>query len=185
MRIEGEGKLEPTWWSEVEARSGIKVSACYQCKKCSNGCPVVYAMDIQPNRVIRMIQLGLKDEVLKSSTIWVCASCETCSTRCPNDVDIARLMDLLRQMSIQEGKVKDGKTAIFHETFLSSIRRFGRVHELMMIGEYRAKTRDFMSDLRLGWEMFKRGRLKLFPSGVKGKKEIREIFRRSEKEEVR
>jgi len=186
MQIQGGLKREPAWLTEIETLSGIKVSACYQCKKCSNGCPVVSAMDFQPNRLIRMIQMGLKEDVLRSSTIWVCASCETCSTRCPNDIEIATLMDHLRQAAIREGKVeKEKNTPIFHQTFLSSIRKHGRVHELMMIGEYRFKTKDFMSDLRLGWEMFKRGRLKLFPAGVKGRREIEEIFKRSEKEERR
>jgi heterodisulfide reductase subunit C len=186
VQIHGGLTREPAWVAELEAESGIKVSACYQCKKCSNGCPVVYAMDFQPNRLIRMIQLGLKEDVLKSATIWVCASCETCSTRCPNDIDIAALMDHLRQAAIREGKVeKEENTPTFHQTFLSSIRRNGRVHELMMIGEYRLKTKDFLSDLRLGWEMFRRGRLKLFPAGVKSKGEIEEIFKRSEREERR
>jgi heterodisulfide reductase subunit C len=185
VQIQGGLVRDSNWIVEVEALSGIKVSACYQCKKCSNGCPVVYAMDFQPNRLIRMIQLGLKEDVLRSATIWVCASCETCSTRCPNDIEIAALMDHLRQASIREGKVeKEKNTPIFHQTFLSSIRRNGRVHELMMIGEYRLKTGDFMSDLRLGWEMFKRGRLKLFPAGVKEIREIREIFKRSEEKEM-
>lgn len=186
MQIHGELTQEPAWVADLETESGIKVSACYQCKKCSNGCPVVYAMDFQPNRLIRMIQLGLKEDVLKSATIWVCASCETCSTRCPNDIEIATLMDYLRQAAIREGKVeKERNTPVFHQTFLSSIRKHGRVHELMMIGEYRLKTKDFLSDLRLGWEMFKRGRLRLFPAGVKSKGEIEEIFKRSEREERR
>jgi heterodisulfide reductase subunit C len=186
VQIQGGLVRDSNWVAEVEVLSGIKVSACYQCKKCSNGCPVVYAMDFQPNRLMRMIQLGLKEDVLKSATIWVCASCETCSTRCPNDIEIATLMDHLRQAAIREGKVeKEKNTPIFHQTFLASIRKHGRVHELMMIGEYRLKTKDFLSDLRLGWEMFKRGRLKLFPAGVKSKREIEEIFKRSEKEESR
>ncbi|MBW1768645.1 MAG: hypothetical protein JRJ65_16565 [Deltaproteobacteria bacterium] len=65
------------WLAEVEKNSGVKVSACYQCKKCSAGCPVTFAMDYLPNQMLHMIQIGLKEEVLKSATIWVCASCET------------------------------------------------------------------------------------------------------------
>src|SRR3990172_4909871 len=84
---------------DVEARSGQKVSACYQCRKCTNGCPLAFAMDVMPNQVMRMAQLGLGEELLGCKTIWICASCQTCTTRCPNDIDIAHLMDSLRQMS--------------------------------------------------------------------------------------
>lgn len=84
---------------QIEQLSGEKISTCFQCEKCANGCPMTFAMDIAPNQVMHSIQLGLIDPVLKSDTIWVCASCETCSTRCPNDIDIAHVMDTLRQSS--------------------------------------------------------------------------------------
>lgn len=176
--------LTSKWVEDIESLSEIKLSRCYQCKKCSNGCPVVYAMDYPPNRLIKMIQFGFKEEVLKSSTIWICASCETCNTRCPNDIEIPKLMDYLRQEALRENLVeKEKNIPIFHQVFLSSIRRYGRVHELMMIGEYRLRIKDFKSDLKLGWEMFRRGRLKLFLSSISGMKELEEVFKLSEKED--
>ena len=82
---------------EVNRRiDGVPIQRCYHCRKCSAGCPVAFAMEFNPNKVIKMIQMGKRAEVLGSSTIWLCASCETCVTRCPNDVDIARMMDVLR-----------------------------------------------------------------------------------------
>ena len=107
---------------QVEEKGGEKVSLCYQCAKCSSGCPVTFAMDYLPHVILRMVQLGLKDRVLNSSTIWVCASCETCTTRCPNDIDIAHIMDTLRQTSLREGiKPSQKNIPIFHAAFLSSI----------------------------------------------------------------
>src|SRR5512141_1341180 len=88
---------------EVEALSGEKVTTCFQCQKCSNGCPLTFGMDVMPHQVIRNINLGQKDEILNSDTVWVCASCETCTTRCPNDIDIAHVMDSLRQISVKKG----------------------------------------------------------------------------------
>ena len=85
------------------AESGIQVQDCYQCQKCSAGCPVAFAMDYKPNQIMQMVSLGMKDRVLSSKTIWVCASCYTCSTRCPNDIDIAKVMDWLRQTALREG----------------------------------------------------------------------------------
>ncbi len=92
---------------------------------------LAFAMDALPHQVVRMIQLGLRDEVLRSRAIWVCAGCQTCTTRCPNDVDLARLMDSLRQLGRGSGvPAADAKVSAFHEAFLDSIRRHGRVFEL-------------------------------------------------------
>ncbi|MBW1839975.1 MAG: 4Fe-4S dicluster domain-containing protein, partial [Deltaproteobacteria bacterium] len=122
--MQSESLITPdsSWLYEVEKSSGVKVSACYQCKKCSSGCPVTFAMDYLPNKLLHMIQMGLKDEVLKSATIWVCASCETCTTRCPNDIDIARIMDVMRRESLKSGLATgEKKVPVFHDAFLSSI----------------------------------------------------------------
>ena len=92
---------------------GIHVQDCYQCQKCSVGCPVVFAMDYKPNQIMQMVSLGMKERVLNCHTIWVCASCYTCSTRCPNDIDIAGVMDRLRQAALREGWSRPKKTFRF------------------------------------------------------------------------
>ena len=81
---------------EVESAGPFQAEACYQCRKCTNGCPVTFAMDLYPDEVIRMVILGQRERVLNCDTVWVCAACETCTTRCPNDVKIAELMDRLK-----------------------------------------------------------------------------------------
>jgi heterodisulfide reductase subunit C len=95
-------KVRGPFVRQVEEISGQDLLACNQCGKCSAGCPVVAAMDILPNQVIRMAQLGM-EEVLESNTIWICASCLTCSTRCPKGVDVPRLMEALRQIALRQG----------------------------------------------------------------------------------
>lgn len=179
---------DPTWINEVEKSSGISISACYQCKKCSSGCPVTFAMDYLPNQILHMIQMGLKDEVLKSATIWVCASCETCSTRCPNDIDIAKIMDVMRMASRRAGlAVGEKRVPIFHEAFLSSIKSKGRVYELGMIGQYTLKSGDvtaklksgsLMEEVKLGWQMFKKGKLRLIPQKIKRRGEVKRLFKK-------
>ena len=82
--------------TELQESTEQKVRLCYQCKKCSAGCPVAFAMDLLPHEAMKMVQYGQESRLLKCSTIWLCASCETCSTRCPNEIDIARVMDGLR-----------------------------------------------------------------------------------------
>jgi len=98
-------KVRGPFVRQVEEISGQNLLACNQCGKCSAGCPVVAAMDILPSQVIRMAQLGM-EEVLESNTIWICASCLTCATRCPKGVDVPRLMEALRQISLRKGVTK-------------------------------------------------------------------------------
>jgi heterodisulfide reductase subunit C len=134
-------------------------------------------MDYKPNQIMQMVSLGMKDRVLSCKTIWVCASCYTCSTRCPNDIDIAKVMDWLRQTALREAVAPAEKEVpIFHRAFLDSIRTHGRVHELSMMARYKIKSGRLWDDFKLGWKMFTKGKLKLFPSGIKRKKEVGDLF---------
>ena len=157
---------------------------CYQCSTCSNGCPVAYAMDYYPHQLIHMIQLGLKEKVLQSRTIWVCVSCETCATRCPNEIDIVRLMDVFRQESLREGfKSSIDEIPQFHKVFMKEIQKRGRVHELRLVFHYKLKTGDFFSfkkiceDASLGLRVFYKGKLKLLSPKIRGQKEVKGIFK--------
>ena len=98
-------KVRGPFVRQVEEISGQDLLACNQCGKCSAGCPVVAAIDLLPNQVIRLAQLGM-EEVLESNTIWICASCLTCVTRCPKGVDLPRLMEALRQTALRQGVTK-------------------------------------------------------------------------------
>jgi heterodisulfide reductase subunit C len=89
---------------KIEDISGQKVSACYQCGKCSAGCPMINLMDLLPNQIIRLVQLGQIKEVLDSKTIWLCASCFTCSARCPKGVDLAKVMEALRLLLLRKSE---------------------------------------------------------------------------------
>ena len=173
---------EPAFLAAVESHSGQKVSACYQCRKCTNGCPLAFAMDVMPNQAMRMIQLGLRDELLRAKTVWICASCQTCTTRCPNDIDIAHVMDALRQLG-QEAHVPPGQEKVlkFHQAVLDSIYRHGRLFELGMVVHYKLAARDPLGDARLGWEMLKKGKLRFRPAKIAAKDEVRAMFRKGRK----
>ena len=175
-----------TFLSEVNQASGEKIQACYQCQKCSAGCPVAYAMDILPNQILRHIQYDHREKVLSSKTIWICASCYTCSVRCPNNIDIAKIMDTLRGLALHSG-IKPGEKdiPIFHSVFLDTIKSKGRIHELSLILKFKSKTRDFFKDAGLGLKMYRKGKIKLFPSMFGGGREIKGIFNRFEKGERR
>lgn len=158
--------------------SGADVRPCYQCTRCSVGCPVAERMDFKPNQVIRMLQYGRKDELSKSEAIWLCVGCQTCTARCPNKVDVAGVMDALRNLAIREGvapAVPDA--AAFHREFLGAVRRKGRIHELSFVGRFKLATWNLFKDMALGWKMFVRGKLPLWVRGVKGRREIKNIFK--------
>ena len=178
---EGRTELDRRFGEQVKEESGAEIDRCYQCLTCSLGCPSAFAMDYLPHQIVRMVQMGLRQEVLTSSTIWVCADCQTCATRCPNEVDLVGMMDFLRETSLREGLAKERAVADFHRIFLGNIERWGRQHELSLIIKLKLKTRDLFSDLPLGIKMLKKGKLKLLPERFKEIKNVRDIFRRAEK----
>jgi len=174
---------DPSQRKRIEELSGEKISACFQCEKCTNGCPVTFAMDIVPHMLVRLLHLGQIDMALHSDTIWVCASCETCSTRCPNNIDIAHIMDTLRQLSQREGIEPSQKNVpLFHSAFLSSIRRHGRVQETEMAVKYTLKSeglRGLLNQASTGLAMFTRGKIKLLPPRLHGKRQIKDMFKKA------
>jgi heterodisulfide reductase subunit C len=170
--------------SEIVEASGETLQACYQCQKCSAGCPVAYAMDLLPNQVLRHIEYDHREKVLGSKTIWICASCYSCSVRCPNDIDIAKIMDTLRTRAIRSGITPGEKEIpLFHAVFLDTIKSKGRIHELSLILQLKSKTRDFLKDAGLGWKMFRKGKIKLLPSRFWSRKKVQDIFEDFEKRE--
>jgi heterodisulfide reductase subunit C2 len=162
---------------------GVNTDACYQCLRCSAGCPVLSFMDIHPNKIVRMLQFGMDREVLDCHAIWLCASCQTCTTRCPNDVDIAHMMDILRQEAIARGiACPEPGVEKFHRAFLAAVKR-GRVHELSMLIHFKLTTRRFTDDMALGMAMFKRGRIKLLPSRLMASEKMKKIFGKAKESE--
>jgi len=178
---EGRTEIDRSFGEQVKKASGAEIDRCYQCLTCSLGCPSAFAMDYLPHQIVRMVQLGLRQEVLTSSTIWVCADCQACASRCPNEVDLVGIMDVLREISLREGLVKERSVADFHRIFLGNIEQWGRQHELSLIIKLKLKTKDLFSDLPLGIKMLKKGKLKLLPERFKEIKNVKDIFRRAEK----
>lgn len=154
--------------------TGQNVYLCYQCKRCTAGCPVAQFFDLTPNQVMRAVQLGQRDMVLQSRTISLCAACITCSTRCPQGLDVARIMDAL-EIEAQREKVRLPVRAVplFYQSALRGIRWFGRMYELGLMAELYLRLfvrrqlslrQLFKYDAPMAIKMFRSGKLKLLPS---------------------
>ena len=173
---------------EILVNANLAVTSCFQCRKCSGGCPLTFAMDLLPHHVIRLALLGQEERVLDSLTIWVCSGCQTCTSRCPNGIDVAGAMDWLKEEALRRGRTIPGElVARFHRIFLESLRDAGgRLPENTMLRRFTLlkmrRQPDFAglkADLSLGWKLWKRGRMRLRgPSALRGKGEIAAIFRK-------
>ena len=166
---------------QVSRASGQPVQQCYQCGKCTAGCPIAFSMDIPPNRVMRMVQLGLRDHALSCSSIWLCAYCSTCSVRCPRNVNLARVMDSLRIIAGKEKRAKSARSRhvdLFNRNFLNSIKRYGRLHEFETMTMYNLKSGQPFKNADTGLYMLSRGKLKFLIKKTGQMDQIRRIFDR-------
>lgn len=169
--------------AQVNRLSGQTVQLCYHCHKCSSGCPVVAEMEYGPDRLLRLVQQGQKGRLLRSRDIWLCASCETCGARCPNEINVGQVIDALRCLSLQEGtEVALPQVALFHRLFLRLLRHLGRMHEASLLGLYLVRTGQLPRYVGLGLRLFARGKVPLRPRGAGARREIGQIFARSEAE---
>jgi heterodisulfide reductase subunit C2 len=172
--------------SNIFKNTEVNINECYQCGKCSAGCPVSVEMDYPPSMILRLLQTNNKensDKVLKSFSIWMCLSCENCYCRCPMSIDIPKLMDYLRQESISLKKVnpRARKIIAFHQSFVNSIKYTGRLYEIGLLGMYKLKTMDLLKDLTLAPAMIKRGKLNFLPERIKNMSGLRSVFKRTYK----
>lgn len=163
----------------IEKESGQPINRCYQCKKCSAGCPVAPMADLHTNEVIRLVQIGDTERLLNSNRLWLCLSCKTCQARCPNGIDTSAVIDVLKGMVMAEGRTPaDTKIPAFYKSFMDAVNMTGRLYELGMIGLYKMRTKTFTDDMGLGIEMLKRGKLKLLPEKTKKLGQVKAIFRK-------
>lgn len=162
---------------KVEKKIGSGFNRCLHCHTCAGGCPFSRSMDPKPNGVIRMIQLGLQTEAFECPTIWICVGCHTCAVQCPMAIDIAGVMDAVRQLALAE-KANISEPAIydFHKEVLRSVERYGRTHKLEIMMRYKMKRHDWFTDMNTGLRMFAKHKLELFPSRVKDTEAIRQLF---------
>lgn len=163
----------------VARRSGQDIRSCYQCGNCAAGCPAGFAYDMQANQIMRGVQLGLKDLVLRSRSLWMCLSCSVCSLRCPNGIDVAAVMETLRHMAREEGRVNAPRVEKFWLSFLATVRQFGRSYEIGTMVLYMLRSLRLTTDVDLAPTALGKGKLGLLPHLTPGGADaVDRIFRR-------
>ena len=163
--------------AEIEAATGVNPATCYQCGKCSAGCPMASESDLRPHQVMRNVMYSSRDKTLRDESIWLCLTCETCTARCPNACDPARVIDAVREIANNEGvAVKPRAIDAFHKTFLEQVRANGRLYEMGLVMGFKLRSRAFMSDVENAPGMLSRGKLALLPHRIQGVDEVKRIF---------
>jgi heterodisulfide reductase subunit B len=158
----------------IEEETGENVYLCYQCVKCTSGCPLAEHFDYAPHEIMRALQLGL-DEILSSRTIWLCASCQVCTTRCPQGIDIAKIMDHLMMIARERG-IKPTIPAVenFLKVFHRNAKLLGRAYEAGLIVETNLRALDPLKDVfDLGLPMILKGKIKFVPSIARVPKQVK------------
>jgi heterodisulfide reductase subunit C len=166
---------------DLQSLTGENVMLCYQCKKCTLGCPSAYTMKMKPHELMRGAQLGLTEEIYWSGTIWTCLSCETCNTRCPQDINILRVIDGLREMAISKKAEYYNPYPVIpasHRIFMALVERFGKVYELGLALLLNLRMLTPFKDIDMASPMLMKGKLKPLPHFSKGAKELRQVMER-------
>ena len=169
----------PSFLEEVNAKiDGVPLQRCFHCRKCTAGCPTASAMDVKPNALVKLVQRGERAKALGSSAIWLCASCETCTTRCPCEIDVAKVMDTLGIIARREGKVSEKNIQLFYDSFLDSMKQHGRLFEMGTLLAYNIKSGRMFTDADLGPKVMAKGKIHFLPKNIKGRDKVEKIFAR-------
>ena len=163
----------------IAAEAGVDLKDCYQCGKCTAGCPLADGMDLMPREVIRYLQLGAVDVVLEAKTPWICAQCVVCSSRCPQNVDICSVMRAVRQASKRAGNRPVPEADIFDDEFIANVRAHGVSNEQYLAAAYNIKSGHFMQDMGNATRMLKRGMVGVAMHNIEGRAEVAALIDRA------
>ena len=179
---------------EISRRSGQNLQACYQCRRCAAGCPVGEETGVTPDRLIRLIVLGDRETALNNLLVWKCVACYTCGTRCPNNIQTARITETLKQMAKQShAKPLTPRIADFHSAFMTSTRHLGRFNEIEALTIFETKTAlnelsqgnvkavvdEMLGQAKLAVTMMKKKRLHLGVDKVKNNSEVKALYEKA------
>lgn len=167
----------PSFADELKNLTGIAVSECYQCFRCTNGCPVAKDMDIVPHKIMAYVLNDERARVLSSDALWSCLQCVTCSIRCPNGIDVTRIFEALRRLALGSGLASRTDIRDLDAAMIDSISRYGRLFELGAIMRYRVTHRGLFKGIPMAVDMLRKRRIGLFPHAISGRKRLASAIR--------
>ena len=183
FKITYQSTLDPQFGEHIAKMAyGEKLFSCIQCGTCSGTCPVSPYMDYTPRRIIAMIREGFRDEVLHSSTIWLCASCYSCTAECPREIKITDVMYALKQEAIAQGVYpRRFPIPILAREFFSGVKRAGRNSETQLMTRFFLKTNPFgmLKNTLLALRLWRSGRMPLFEEHMRNRQDIQTLLNAS------
>jgi len=179
-----ESELRKAFLEQVDiVPGGERLRKCIQCGTCTGSCPVSYAMDISPRELIARFRAGDIESILKSRTIWICASCYSCTVRCPQEIKITDLLYALKRVAMEK-KIRPKRFPVYilSEAFVRNVKWFGRNYEAGLMGEFYLRTNllGLFKMIPLGWKLLRAGRLGIFPERIKARRDLVKIIERAE-----
>jgi len=166
---------------------GDKIDQCLQCGTCSASCPASAAMQYPPRAVLAALRAGMLDRVFESNTVWLCASCYSCTVRCPAGIPFTEVMYELKRLGIRKGLLNKRYSGIaLAESFVDVVEKHGRSVDAELIRRFILRTHPFkiFSFMPLGWKMFRKGRVALRPRKIAGIANLRKMMAKMQKKEV-
>ena len=162
--------------------AGSRLAACIQCGTCSGSCPAAAAMDHSPRLLFALARAGLRDEVLRSNTAWMCVSCYLCAVRCPQEIHIPDVMYAIKSIATREGIAPERTARDFSRTFVDNIHRYGRSFEVGLVARHYLRHYPLrlpgMAPMGIG--LMTKGRMGLLPHRIRGLDGLRAILARAE-----
>jgi heterodisulfide reductase subunit C len=158
-----------------------RLEACIQCGTCGGSCPSAADMDHTPRQLFALVRAGYRDEVLHSSTPWMCVSCYLCAVRCPQDIHIPDVMYAIKSIATREGVAHPTTGSAFSRTFVGNIHRYGRSFEVGLAARHYLRHYPLrlpgMAPMGIG--MVTKGRMGFRPHRIRGITGLRAILARA------
>jgi quinone-modifying oxidoreductase, subunit QmoC len=178
--IKYEAELDQGFGRQIaQMAHGEKFKTCIQCGTCSATCPVSHFMDYTPRKIIAMVRAGFREEVLRSFTIWICASCHSCTAECPREIKITDVMYALKQLAIKEGIYpKRFPIPVMAKEFYKIVEKQGRNSEGRLMINIAMRTNPFrlLRYAKVGLKLFTTGRASLHEESIQNKREIKALL---------
>jgi len=162
---------------ELKEWCAIDIETCLECGKCTGGCSNAHIFDFTPRKIIQLVKMGQLERLYSMDSLWTCVACQLCVDRCPAGIDIARLIDYIREKAVGQGaEPTRSNVRLFNELMLDSIYRTGRVGEALLMIKFNLKRGLYFQDADLGQKLFFKGKLKPFTPRVKNIRQVRRMF---------